>query len=145
MGADGQRFDEGELVVAEAVPMDQALTGYCQIFDHAAIDVDAADLYLCAAVGVAVSAGNAVAAVEIGDDGDGFAGLKSRGLIKVDEVAREFMAEDPRVFEIGLGAFEGVEVRAADADAADPDDGFAGSGERSAGGAIFEITGLYAD
>jgi hypothetical protein len=107
--------------------------------------MDAGNFYRGAAVGFTGAAGDTFATVEIGDYGYGFAGLESGGFVEVDEVAGEFMAKDAGVFEVGLGAFEGMEVGSADADAANPDDRLARAGERGIRFAVFELTWLYAD
>jgi hypothetical protein len=125
--------------------VDEELTGNREIFDHAAVDMYPANLDRGAAVGFAVAAGDAMTTIKIRDDRDGFPGLETRRLVKVDKVAGQLVTEDPGVGEIGLGAFEGVQVGAADADAADFYDCLAGVRQRGVGFAVREFAGLYAN
>src|SRR5258708_412037 len=145
VSADGQRFDKGQLIMTEVLSVDERSGWDGEVFHHAAVDVDAGHIYICAAVGFAGTTGDAFATVEVRDDGDGFAGLEAGSLVEVDEVAGNFMAEDARVFEIGLSTFEGMEIGAADADTANFDDRLAGLRQGCVGGAIFELSGLYAN
>src|SRR6185312_9223996 len=117
MRADGQGFDKGELVESKASTMDEGGTRHAQIFHHTAVYVYAADFYTRAAIGFSVAAGDTMSAVEVRDDCHGLAWLEAWGLIEVDEIAGQLVAEDTGIFKIGLCAFEGMQVGAADADA----------------------------
>jgi len=125
--------------------MDEGGAWDAKILYHSPVDMNATYFDGGAAVGFAGAAGDAVTTVEIGDDGDGFAGLEAFCVIEIHEIASQFMAEDAGVFEKGLGAFEGVEVGAADADATDLQHGHAGLREWRVCLAIFEMTGFCTD
>jgi hypothetical protein len=121
MGADGEKFDHRRLIERDAFGADEIVFGHADIIGHAAVDVHAEHRQALAAIGLAAPAGDTGAAVEIGDDRDGLAGLEAAaGADRVD-LAGEFMADDARIFEIGLRPLEYMQVGAANAGAAQPD------------------------
>ena len=145
VGADSQGFDEGEGVEAQAAAMDEGGAWYGKIFHHTAIDVDAADFYRRAAIGLPVAAGDALSAIKIRDDGYGLAGLETRRLIEIDEIAGQLMTQDTGIFEIGLCSFESMQVGTADADAPDLNNTMARPRQGRISLAVFELAGFYAD
>ena len=92
-----------------------------------------------AAIGLAGAAGNAMPAIKIGNDGNGFAGLKSGCPIEVDKIAGQFMTQNPRVLKKRLRAFECVQVCSADPDAFDLYNGMPRPRQRCVGFTINEF------
>ena len=89
---------------------------------HTAIDVDAEHLHVCAAVGLATAASDAIATIQVGDD----AASISDGIIRflvgradLEDFDSQLMAHDARIAEEILIAAKRMQVRAADADAPD--------------------------
>src|SRR3546814_13113942 len=70
MGADRQEVDHRRLFEAEAVGLQHELFRQREIFGHAAVAVDAEHADIAAAIALALEAGAAVAAGDIGNDRD---------------------------------------------------------------------------
>ena len=101
---------------------------------HTAVCVHAKHLKLRAAIRLALSAGNASAAMEVGIDGTKIARnqLGNAGTER-EHFNAQFMAEDTRVGKKRLASFEGVQVGSTDAYRANTDEGFPGPGGRRGG------------
>jgi hypothetical protein len=81
--------------------------------------MDAQDLDAGAAVGLALTAGNASAAGKIGHHVDDITDSQVAGGVAGFDDSGELMTHDARVFEKGLVAAEDMQVGAADADTLD--------------------------
>src|SRR5664279_4458180 len=77
MGADREEFDHRSFIKADAGCIDEVVVGNAEKIRHAAVAVDAENIELLAAIGLAAPAGDAIAAGEIGNDCDALADLKS--------------------------------------------------------------------
>ena len=121
VGADRQELDHSGMVGGEVVDGDQVGLGHGQVVAEAAVHVHAQHAQVLAAVGLAATAGDAAAAGQIGDDADRLARAQAGASGCCDDLARELVAHDPRVFEEGVLALVDVEVGAAYAGTADAD------------------------
>ena len=135
VGADGQGFNEGELVGVQTWAFDQGGEGHLDELPETAIGMDTEDLNGGAAIGFMGSAGDAGAATKVREQGDQVAGLEHIGIGgrwgQFDDFGADFMAEDTGVLKKGLGTIEGVEIGAADTDLFHPEQGGWGAGGRS--------------
>ena len=149
--ADTERFDQGDLDGRQLLALVHLFRGKQNAIAHPAIGMDSDDAHLRAAIGASAGAGGANAAGHIGVDGAAVAGLKAGNIVAgADHLDGEFVAQDAGVGEEGLGAFEGMEVRAADSDHEDADQDFTGSrriGLRGTGvneaARLFESDGVH--
>ena len=121
VGTDGEEFDHGGIAQAEALGGVEIGRGHDDLLGHAAVAMDADDLEALAAIGVALAAGGALVAGQVGVDDHRIAGLELRAAVRIEHDAGELVAHDPRIFEEGVVALEDVVVGAADADVADAD------------------------
>ena len=121
MGADAQRLHERELLEGERLGPVELAQGNLDDLPHPPVHVDAEHFELRAAVGPAPAAGDAPAAFQVGLHGAAVAGLQAHvhRVGRRDQLRAQLVPQDARVGEEGLVAFEGVEVGAADPDAAD--------------------------
>src|SRR5690606_32701163 len=122
------------LFVAQAVGAMQFGGGHGEERAHAAVAVHTEHFEFGAAVGLAASAGDAAAAVEVRFHGATIAGLEVTGRVtRIDDLDAEFMAEHARKSEERLTTGKGVQVGAADADTMYPHQRLAGTGTRFGG------------
>jgi len=123
VAADGQSFDEGELLEVEGVAGVELGRGKEHALAHAAVAMHAEDLQCFAAVGAAALAGVAGAAVEVGLDGATVTDLEMRNAFTDGEdFDAELMPEDARKLDEGHLTEVAAEVGAADADGTDGDE-----------------------
>ena len=88
---------------------------------HSAISVDSQHLQAHAAVGFATAAGNAVTTIEVRFDRAAVARVHIlRQAAHRDDLYAKFVTENSRVTKKRLVSVEGVDIGAADADAAHP-------------------------
>lgn len=129
MTADGECFDEGELLEGQ-IATDMELAGWNnELRPHAAVGVDAEDLEFFAAVRSAAAAGVAGRVVDVGFDGAAVTGFDvGHTVADRQDFDAEFVAENARVRHKRHLAEVSADVGAADADAMDADEGFAGAG-----------------
>ena len=126
VAADGEGFDEGELLEVEGIAGMELVCGKDHALAHAAVAMDAEDLERLAAVGAAALAGVAGAAVQVRLDGATVADLEMRDTFtNGEDFHTEFMPKDARELDEGHFAEVAAEIGAADADGADGDEGFA--------------------
>jgi hypothetical protein len=126
VAADGECFNEGELLEVEGVAGMELVRGKDHALAHAAVAMHAEDLQRFAAVGAAALAGVAGAAVEVRLDGAAVADAEMRdAFTDGEDFDAEFMAEDAWELDEGHFAEVAAEVGAADADGADGDEGLA--------------------
>jgi hypothetical protein len=92
--------------------------------------MDAEHAEALAAIGLAAPTGDASPAREIGDDGDLLAGPEEAASADLVDLASQFMPDDSGVFEIGLRAFENMQIRPANASAAQADQHVTRAGRR---------------
>ena len=104
------------------------LSGTATMIAEAAVDVHAEHPDALAAVRLAAPAGDAVAAGQVGNDGDRLPRPHGTAGRCLHDLAPELMAHDAGVGQERLLAAEDVEIGAADADTTDADQHFAGSG-----------------
>src|SRR5437762_9832749 len=123
---DREEFDHCRLVESQIPCIDHKLLRNRQKFGKTAVTVHAEHLQFAAAIGLAASAGAAVAAVEIGHDAYRLPALKRALRVRFRDLAGNLVADDARVGEIGLGASENVIIGPAHSDAADADQNLAG-------------------
>jgi hypothetical protein len=136
VGADGERLDEGELVVVERGGLVEFARGDGDEGAHAAVDVDAHDLEVGAAIRFAAAAGDALAAVDVGFNGAAVASFEAvRFGAGIDDLDAEFVSADARVIKERLFTGEGVKICTANADTVDAHERFAG-GECGLGGVV---------
>ena len=128
MRADRQEFDHRRLIERDAVGGDDVGFRHADIVGHAAVDMHAEHAEALAAIGLAAPAGDACPAGKIGDDRDALARPQSAAGADLVDFAGQFVADDARIFEIGLRAVENMQVGAADAGAAQADARFARAG-----------------
>jgi hypothetical protein len=134
VAADGERFDEGELLEGEIAADVEFSSGDDELRSHAAVGVDAEDLQALAAVGPAVAAGVAGGVVDVGLDGAAIAGLDvGYAVADGEHLDTELVAEDARVRHERHLAEVGADIGAADADAMDANKGVAGAGSGGLG------------
>src|SRR5262249_22169227 len=116
--ADAERFDERELLEGELRGGVELVRRQGDELTHAAVGVDAEAPELHAAVGLAVPAGDARAAGEVGLDGAEVANLQlGHHRTDFDHFDSEFVAEPARIGEERLLAAEGVQISPADPEA----------------------------
>lgn len=126
MTADGEGFDESDLLEVEGIAGMEFVRGQDHALAHAPVAMHAEDLQRFAAVGAAALAGVAGAAVEVRLDGATVADLKMRdAFTHGEDFNTEFMPKDARELDERHLAEVATEVGAADADGADGDEGFA--------------------
>jgi hypothetical protein len=82
--------------------------------------------YIDATIGLAASAGDARAARQIRHHADDIAGAEFAAGVRRGDFGADFVAHDARIRDKGLVAFEDVKIRAANADAPDAQQYFAG-------------------
>lgn len=132
VGADGQGFNEGELVGVQTGTFNQGEERNLDELAEASIDMDTEDLDGGAAIGFMGSAGDAGAATKVRDQGDQVAGLEVFGVGgrwgQLQNFCADFVAEDTRVLEEGLGTLESVEIGATYTDLFDLEQGGWGVG-----------------
>lgn len=129
MAADAEGLDQGELVKGEGSGGVQLVGGQKQAFAQAAVAMHAEHLEGFAAIGFALQAGVAGAAVQVGLHAASIprghvADLAADG----DDFDTELMAEDAWVVDEGHFTQVTAEVGAADADGANGDQRLAGAG-----------------
>ena len=118
--------------------------GHGQDLSHAAVDVHPQDLELGATIGFAVAAGGTAPAIQVGLDRAAVARRQTvRTIPGIDHLDPELVAEDAGIVEKWLAPEKGMQIGAADADASDPHQGPARTGDR---GRLFrrdKMTGLF--
>ena len=127
--ADALVLDHGHLLRAETVGAQEIALRDGDVLAQRAVDVDAEQFERGAAVGLALAAGDAHTAKQVGADHAHVAGLEA-GWVgpNLDNLAGDFVAQDAGIAEERLAAAIGVQIGAADADTAHADEGFAGAG-----------------
>ena len=117
-----------------------------QDLTHAAVDMHPQDLEFGAAIGFAAPAGGAAAAIKVRFHRAAIARRQAlRAVTGIDHLDSELVAEDAGIVEKRLASAKGVEIGAADADAADPDQGLPGSGDRGRPFRRDKMAGLFQD
>ncbi len=112
MGADRQEFDHGRLIEAQSFNVDHSLFRDADELGHAAVDMHAHHPDIDAAVRLGLAASDAVAARQIGINGDALARLEGGiGIGRLD-LAGQFVAHHAGIVEEGLIAAEDVKVGA---------------------------------
>src|SRR5436305_7686418 len=120
VNADAERLDQRDLSRWQLRDFVELLRREHDQITHPAVDVDPDDTHSRAAVRTAAEAGGTLATGDVRIDGATIARGKP-----VDAVAgfhhfdAQFVAQDARIAEEGLRPFEGMQVRAADADGQD--------------------------
>ena len=123
--ADAERLDQRQLVVGELLGLVQQPHRNGEQTAHAAIDVHAHHLQILAAIGLAKQAGMACGVVDVGLDRAAVAGGDAAAVVRDGKhFHAKLMAEHARVGEKRLPAGEGMQIGAADADAADSNQRF---------------------
>ena len=98
-----------------------------------------------AAIGLAAPARDAFPAGKVRNDRHRLAAREQATGADFIDLAGQFMADDSRIFEIGLRALENMEVRAADASAAQPNSRLARLQRRLRPFDDFELAWLLAE
>jgi hypothetical protein len=130
VAADGERFDERELVVAEVVADMEFARGHdpCGLA-QAAIDVDAEHLHTGAAVGCAFAAGRGGGIVDVGFQRAAVAGLElGDSFARFEDLESEFVAGDAWIGKKRHLAQITGQIRTADAHAVRAHQRLAGAG-----------------
>jgi hypothetical protein len=115
MGADGEELDRRALVRGHARGAEEIAGRQRQQSGHPAVLMDAEHGELGAAVGLAVSAGDAGATGDVGIDHTDLAGGEAGAVGRLDHLDGELVAHDARVLEERVQALEDMIVGAADA------------------------------
>ena len=132
----GEALDQRELVPAEPRGRHQRRRRDGEELAQAAIGVDTEHPNLDTAVGACPAAGDAATTSEVGNDRDGVArtGRVARSIKRQrHDLARQLVSENARVVEEGLLSCECVQVRTADPDPMDTDQGLPGPRLRRGG------------
>jgi hypothetical protein len=115
------------LIERNAVRGDGVAFGDANVLGHAAVDMDTEHADVLATIGLAVPAGHTGAAGEIRDHIDLLTGRDGATGTGGRDLAGQLVPDDARISQVRMRALVDVEVRAADAGAANSDQHFPGS------------------
>src|SRR5688572_23759091 len=94
MRANGQRLYQRQLIEGKALTMYQRIGWHREVFHHAAVYMYAAYFKAGTAVRLARTAGDAVTAIEIGNESNRFPFFKAGCIIYFHQLSGQFMAQD---------------------------------------------------
>jgi hypothetical protein len=130
VSADRQKLNHGRLIEGDSVGGGDVRLRHAEVVRHPPVNVHAENAYPLATVGFAAAAGDAGPASEIGDNVDLLANLDLAALAGLSHFARQFVSDDARIFEKGVGALVNMEISAAYARATDPHEDLPRRGSR---------------